>query len=76
MFLNTKKINIEWGYYMKYRITKYNSKLRSDDGKYLIDEWTSFYDFQKKSVKAIPLHLYFDTENAYSNVYMPLSIKN
>lgn len=60
------------GYYMKYRITKYNPKLRSYDGKYLIDEWTSFYDFKKTLSKALPLDSYFDTENAYSKVYMRL----
>lgn len=57
---------------MKYRITKYNPKLRSYDGKYLIDEWTSFYDFKKTLSKALPLDSYFDTENAYSKVYMRL----
>ena len=32
----------------KYRITKYNPIYRDDEGKYLIDEWTSYTDIGKK----------------------------
>ena len=59
----------------EYRITKYNPSNRID-GRYAVDEWTSFSDVGKSFGKTeLTYAKYLDTENAYIDCCIDLLSK-
>lgn len=53
---------------MEYRITKYNPKLRDNQGKYAQEEWTSYYDIGDIfGCKIFTKEQYYRIEDAYIN---------